>query len=108
MNKHVDQFKMESFKSDDLKQKAYRDVFLQEGGNVGIEYLLNSMSGEGLANYFGTSIKTSVPVTANTIKGAKSNTKTISLASGIKRKPPTSKQQVIVHRQHKKGRWPNL
>ena len=96
--------KMEYFKSDDLK--AYRAMFLQQGGNAGVEYLLSNMSGEGLGNFFGTSIKKSVPLASHTIKGTKSNTKPISVTSGTKRKP--SKPQIIVHTTHKKGKWPNL
>jgi hypothetical protein len=101
---------METFRSDELKHKAYRSLFLQKGGNVGIEHFLN-MKGEGLGNYFGTSIRKSVPLT-NTIKGINSRTKLMTVANGTKRKRHTNKKskQIIVHTPHKKarGKWPNL
>ena len=102
---------METFKSDDLKSKAYRSVFIQKGGSVGY---INNMQGEGLGNYFGNTIKQTIPLTANTIKGVKPKTQPFVVTSGAKRKTGVSKRfnknQVIVHRPHKKAKrkWRNL
>ena len=91
---------METFKSSELKNKAYRTFFLQRGAGHHTE----TVHGEGLGNYYGLAMRKTVPLAANTIKGTKSDGKAITIARGTKRN--ANKDTVIVHSPHKK--WRNL
>ena len=116
---------MEIFKSDDLKRKAYRSVFVQKGGNLEMDRYIYGMQGEGLGNFFGTLMKQAIPLISGTIKGIAKTAKPIAVAAGkeiittgVKRGAETltkrlgNKNQKIVHRPHKKvkrrGKWRNL
>ena len=93
---------METFKPSVLKDKAYRNFFLQRGAG----HHMNTMNGEGLGNYFGLTMRKTVPLAVDTIKGSKSNSKAITISTGVKRKRNQNKDTVIVHSPHKK--WQNL
>ena len=93
---------METFNPSVLKDKAHRNFFLQRGAG----HHVDTMNGEGLGNYFGLAIRKTVPLAVDTIKGAKSNSKAITISSGVKRKGSQKKDTVIVHPPHKK--WRNL
>ena len=107
---------METFKTSDLKHKAYRSVIVQKGGNNQMNHFINNMRGEGLGNYFGTTMRQTIPLTVDTIKGGKQRKNRIVVTTTSKRKAATSNRsknnQVIVHTPHKKvkrsKKWRNL
>lgn len=103
---------METFEPNELRHKAYRTIFLQKGGSVGINRFMNTMNGEGLGNYFGTSMRKTIPLTTNSIKGVKPKKKSNTVKSGTKRKAHIGKKSkaIVVHTPHKKvkSQWRNL
>lgn len=94
---------MELFDAAMLKNKAYRDIFIQKGGGNTMNHFMNSMNGEGLANYFGTVIKKTIPLNSSSIKGSTSKKN-----SSVSSKANARKRSVVVHTPHKKAKWQNL
>ena len=95
---------MEIFDTSELKDKAYREIFMQKGGSSEINHFMNTMNGEGLGNYFGTAAKKSIPLSSNSIKGGTSKKKS---SVSPNHKVNKRKRTVVVHAPHKR-KWPNL
>ncbi len=99
---------METFNSDRLKSGAYRSVIVQKGGSVEMDRYIYNLEGEGLGGWFGSLLKTAIPLIGSTIKGAAKIAKPYAKAAGkeiITAGAKRGAQQVtkrIVHRPHKK------
>ena len=88
---------METFKSSELKKKAYRTFFLQRGAG----HYTETVNSEGLGNYFGLTKRKTVPLAVDAIKGAQSGGKAITIAGGTKR---NASKDIVVHTPHNKWR----
>ena len=108
---------METFNSDRLKSGAYRSVIVQKGGSVDMDRYIYSMDGEGLGSWFGTLMKTAIPIIGSAIKGAAKVAKPYAKAAGkqiITAGAKRGAQEVtkrIVHKPHNKRRrtkWQSL
>ena len=108
---------METFNPAQLRSAAYRSVIVQKGGSVEMDRYIYNMQGEGLGSWFGTLMKTAIPLFGNAIKGAAKVAKPYAKAAGkqiITAAAKRGAQEVtkhIVHKPHKKrrrGKWQSL
>ena len=100
----INNFIMETFDVKEFKDNAYRLMFMQRGSG---DHFMSAMSGEGLGNYFGTSVRKTIPLHTRPIKGNQTKKKSVVTTTG-KRKANSGKSTVLVHKHHKRVKWPNL